>query len=226
MTELPERSNMVVELNGLQLSLHTAFLRKSLRIAAWYIAALQALNNPNNPDRYAQAAHSLREIMEKFPECAGRTVIDVAGNAANVLREIKQEFAVLSEKSKAAHDGFSGEIDEQLQSALVKIQNRVNEFEKAGNQRTEQTRAAFRELVPGMMPPVHERENLKAWNELRSYFVNIAHHKYAGEVSDEAFRAKLLSFEQMAGSQLSPAPTDDMALLDQLIKEAEIGHNS
>ena len=36
-------------------------------LSDWYIGALYALNNHYNPDRIAQAAHSLRELLEKLP---------------------------------------------------------------------------------------------------------------------------------------------------------------
>ena len=37
-------------------------------LSRWYTGALYALNNHYNPDRVAQAAHSLRELLEKLPE--------------------------------------------------------------------------------------------------------------------------------------------------------------
>ena len=37
-------------------------------LSEWYLGALYALDNPYNPDRVAQAAHSLRELLEKLPQ--------------------------------------------------------------------------------------------------------------------------------------------------------------
>ena len=36
-------------------------------LSQWYLGALYALDNHYNPDRIAQAAHSLRELIEKLP---------------------------------------------------------------------------------------------------------------------------------------------------------------
>ena len=36
-------------------------------ISHWYMGALYALRNENNPERVPQAAHSLRELWEKLP---------------------------------------------------------------------------------------------------------------------------------------------------------------
>lgn len=37
------------------------------RLSEWYLGALYALDNPYNPDRIAQAAHCLHELIEKLP---------------------------------------------------------------------------------------------------------------------------------------------------------------
>ena len=47
------------------------FLKTSSRdseyfIYKWYLGALYVLDNPHNPDRFSQAANSLRELMEKL----------------------------------------------------------------------------------------------------------------------------------------------------------------
>ena len=36
-------------------------------LSQWYLGALYVLDNHYNPDRIAQAAHSLRELIEKLP---------------------------------------------------------------------------------------------------------------------------------------------------------------
>jgi hypothetical protein len=160
--------------------------------------------------------------MEKFPECAGQTVRDIAGNAANIIHEIHHDFTTVATKSMVAQNGFSGTIEPELQEVLVRTQKRIVDFCEGGSTRNEQARATYRHLVPGIMAPVHEESNLAIWKELRSFFANVAHHKFT--VSEEALRERLLSFEQIAGAQLMPRPTDDMSELDQLIKEAEGGN--
>jgi hypothetical protein len=50
------------------------------RLADWYLGALYALANHNNPDRFAHAAQSLRELFEKLP-------LVLTGNATGSRRE-------------------------------------------------------------------------------------------------------------------------------------------
>jgi hypothetical protein len=57
-----------VDLQSGQRALHAALLKLSAEIARMYIGALVVLADQDNPDRFAQCAHSLRELMEKLPE--------------------------------------------------------------------------------------------------------------------------------------------------------------
>ena len=191
-------------------------------MADWYLAATRTLNDLGNSDRFAHAAQSIREVMEKFPECAGRDVIDLAGNAADIVRGIKQKLDRLPGVSPAAAADWNGEIDGELRTVLVEIRTMVDGFVAAGVPRAEQMKEVFRELMPGgnAISAIHVDENVQAWIALRRYFNNVAHHRVT-EVDEGEFRTKIISFEQLAGAQLAPAPTDDMEALDQLIQEAE-----
>ena len=41
---------------------------KKYPMSEWYYGALRVLNDVHNPDRFSQAANSLREVMEKLSE--------------------------------------------------------------------------------------------------------------------------------------------------------------
>ena len=80
----------------------------TLPISQWYLGALRALSDEHNPDRIPQAAHSLRELLEKLPrvvfqgdrhellEGAGRRdearmLIENADPLANQLHSVVRE---------------------------------------------------------------------------------------------------------------------------------------
>ena len=42
-------------------------------LSNWYLGALYAIANTNNPDRFPQATHSFRELLEKLPRVTQRT---------------------------------------------------------------------------------------------------------------------------------------------------------
>ena len=43
------------------------------RLSDWYLGALYTLSDSHNPDRFSQAAQSLRELLEKLPEAVGES---------------------------------------------------------------------------------------------------------------------------------------------------------
>ena len=47
------------------------------RLRDWYYGAIYALADTANPDRISQAAHSLREMVEKLPKWTGVTMTEV-----------------------------------------------------------------------------------------------------------------------------------------------------
>jgi hypothetical protein len=57
-----------IELSGERLALYEALFRRSERIARMYLGAHYALPGGLNPERFAVAAHCVRELMEKVPE--------------------------------------------------------------------------------------------------------------------------------------------------------------
>ena len=61
-----------------------------------YLGAIRVLDNPNNPDRIPQAAHSLRELLEKLPPTLGiedpRTSTDCKQKGIARKEQIDQTF--------------------------------------------------------------------------------------------------------------------------------------
>ena len=57
-----------------QRRLHDALCEQGEELGAMYLGGLQVLQDTANPDRVAQSAHSIRELMEKIVELAPDTV--------------------------------------------------------------------------------------------------------------------------------------------------------
>lgn len=215
------------KLTSTQDSLRAALERKCPRLAAWFLAAIGVMNDATNSDRLAQAAHSIREVIDKFPECAGQSTIDKAGSAAETVHKIRAKLDKLASSSIAAKMNWYGEIDVELREALIEIKSMVDEFAAAGRPRREQIGDVFRSLMldGNAIPEVHQRNNVEAWLNSYGYFSRIAHHG-VHNVDEKEFRANVETFEKLAGAQLVPTPTDDMEAIDRLIAEAERGDQS
>src|ERR1700737_4708020 len=68
--------------------------RMGERLGACYLGALAALAEPRNPDRIAQAAHSVREMMDMLPEAVDvrtEALREKLGNEAAKLEKAWKE---------------------------------------------------------------------------------------------------------------------------------------
>ena len=81
-------------------------------ISQWYLGALYVLENHSNPDRIAQAAHSLRELVEKLPRVALES--DLRVNSYN-FQEIRREIAARITKDRQRYpEGWDGKLIDRL----------------------------------------------------------------------------------------------------------------
>ena len=88
-------------------------------MSQWDLGALYALVNPYNPDRFSQAAQSLRELVEKLPDVMleGDVQID-----SYDLRENRRQIIVRIARDRQRYlDGWNGKsIDAELAETLGK----------------------------------------------------------------------------------------------------------
>ena len=88
-------------------------------LSQWDLGALYALVNPYNPDRFSQAAQSLRELVEKLPDVMleGDVQID-----SYDLRENRRQIIVRIARDRQRYlDGWNGKsIDAELAETLEK----------------------------------------------------------------------------------------------------------
>src|SRR2546430_12741083 len=89
------------------------------QLSACYLGALATLAEPRNPDRLAQAAHSIREMMDLLPEAVDvrtEALREKLGNEAAKLENAWRE----AQKSACLEAGrWKGQIDGPLKKFLV-----------------------------------------------------------------------------------------------------------
>ena len=88
------------------------------RISLYYLGSLSALDNPYNPDRISQAAHSLREILDKLPRIVPRSDLPKPYDIQNNRRELADRIARDRERYS---EGWVGEIDNELGATLEHV---------------------------------------------------------------------------------------------------------
>lgn len=207
----------VFALNARESRLHAAFKELCPRLAEWYFGALYVLRSEENPDRISQSAQSIREIMEKFPECAGRSVPNLQGEAVQLLKVTIEKIRVLGAKEPQ-------EIGVEAKKVCGELEVKFLEYERINQTRSEQLIEMMRDFDPAKRPMsgIHEQKTRQEWNRLKRFFTEVAHHRATPD--EEGFRVEIGLFEDMAGAFLSPSTTDEIAELKALIAEAERGH--
>ena len=89
-----------LELSGERLALYEALFRRSERIARIYLGTHYALRDSANPERFVQAAHCARELMEKVPEIVAVIMTGDSEKLRAKVTELEQSYLNLVPKSK------------------------------------------------------------------------------------------------------------------------------
>ena len=144
-------------------------------LSDWYLGALYALDNHYNPDRIAQAAHSLRELLEKLPRVVhGNDVPANTSHFHNLRRNINN---LISKSKKRCPEGWKGgQIDKNLAKALTKVEKYI-ELNNQPNrgERIQQTIATIDPMVDRLDREIQEVKRqrlLNLWGKLEGF----AHH--------------------------------------------------
>ena len=208
---------------GRRRRLHEALLKKEERLARMYHGAMVVLDDLNNPDRLALAAHDLRELMEKIPR-----VLDVPlatqrqGGLKEKCLELMDRWRRAEKNSKCnGDDGWQGDIDGHLHKFLIKLAEFFSWFEKDYPTRNEEARQALRALdgAPYPLPAELERPRVSQWREIEIYFTQISHHK--SPESEEEFVTNVDDLERILLNRMQPSTFDDFDTLDKIIERGE-----
>jgi hypothetical protein len=182
----------------------------------WYIGAIYALANKNNPDRHSQAAQSLRELVEKLPRL----------NKRADKQEIRPDFKKMrgaiqvrmnKDRERYQQIWLDKIIDNELDGTLLQITNYLS----ANNSpdRLEQIDAALRKYDPltevlGEHIRQLKRQILKnIWKKLEAF----AHHKTV--ISEEAFNKCVNDLEAIILDILAPVTDKDQKELLSLLSK-------
>jgi hypothetical protein len=202
--------------------LHTALKVMSQHVADLYLGALWTLESNENPDRYAQAAHSLRELMNAVPVSVGvevRALDERMGDRLTPLRESWQSTM----NRTTTFDGkvWSGEIDGPLALFLERAHTFFSWLEDHRPRR----RAEFADTLTRLdssgraLPPRLQDLNVQTWMEIRAYFIDVCHHR---KVADRLeFNSWLEAFELFLLDRLQPRTFNDFDDIDAIVAAGE-----
>jgi hypothetical protein len=213
-----------VELVGQQLALYRALAEHSRELAGRYLGASVVLMAPANPEQFAQAAHSVRELMNNL-----HTISNVPVQAKG--GRLGDKFAAMTERWESAkrnsdcfdEEGWHGEIDDAARRGFEAVDDAIAWQEKNRPKRKEQHRSTLRGLDAAQRPLPAFIENgfIELWDGMRDYFVDVCHHRR--ETTEEEFLGTLEQLERFVLDRLKPRTFAEQTTIDALIAEAESG---
>ena len=189
-------------------------------LSEWYRGALYVLDNPNNPDRVSQAAHSLRELLEKLPlvvegiDIQRRTSGHVGSGFQQMRSNIEEHISTYKERN---HGDWNGQkIDSDLAKAL-KIVEKYLELNKRPTRRQQMQKAV------AIIDPMVDRLDSKIQETKRSQLLNLwqrlehfAHHN--SEPDEKNFRKCLGELEKTVFDLLAPITAQDQREIHTILK--------
>jgi hypothetical protein len=209
-------------LSGRQMALYRALGKKDPQLGAMYLGAISVLKNVANADRFAQAAHSLRELLEKLPRILDMPIQAKSPGMMDKIRPIEKlwiEMKVKSEGSKP--NPGSAVIDKSLQNFLLKIDAFFIWLGSDRQTRKQQAANVVRRLDPlkKTLPKTIESLHVEEWERYRDHFVGVSHHQIVEEF--EEFMKWVDGVESYLLDRLVPRTFDDFTRLDKIIGEGE-----
>lgn len=190
-------------------------------LSEWYLGALYVLNNYHNSDRVSQAAHSLRELLEKLP----RVVRDMDDQGSlpdfkGMRRNLRERFS--EDKKRYKREWKDKKIDDGLGKTLREVDNYLELSQQPT--RKEQIQAAIAELDPmvdqldSQILQIRQRkrdERHDLWKGLESF----AHHNRSPNV--EEFEEYLRTLERIILDHLAPATEQDQHEIQSILRLSE-----
>lgn len=182
----------------------------------WYLGALYAIKNIYSPDRYSQAAQSLRELLEKLPRVFVETDIQIPRPDFQSIR--KNIYSHL----RSAKDRYDGEwsgktIDARLDKTIREM-DRYLELTQIPT-RQEQINHLITNIDP-MFDSLNQcirTEKLKRFQTVWKYFEGLAHHKTITDEKD--FIEHLSLVERLIIDLLAPITAQDQSAIRAIISK-------
>jgi hypothetical protein len=208
-------------LSGKQRALLEALTAMDQRLGEMYLALL-ALQQPSNRERFSQAGHTLRELINRLPVALGlSTDALLKERLGDRLQQPENAWDTAVRKSTCLKDGnWTGTIDRPLATALTAI-HRFFDWKKMSQprRRHEMTQTVRGLDVSGRrLPERIEQLVVAQWDEMRDYFVSVCHYRV--KTNEEEFLSYLDVLETFILDRVRPRTFATFDALDAIIEEA------
>ena len=191
-------------------------------LSEWYLGALYALDNPYNPDRIAQAAHSLRELIEKLPRVVqGSDVQTDTTDFKGMRRSINNRIS--KDKERYSEGWKNKKIDARLDKTLRKIENYFERNQlPTRDEQMQQAVATIDPMVNSLDSEIRERKR-KQLHRLWKRLERFAHHSNNPDVVE--FSNCLKELENTIYDLLAPITAQDQEKIQTILKAPDRSEN-
>jgi hypothetical protein len=187
-----------------------------------YLGAHCALRDSLNPERFALAAHDVRELMEKVPEIVLISRPAHSERLGAKVAELERSYQRVVSSSKLKAPKWDGQTDGPIRDFLDEVKMFFEWKMEHMPRRREEIASTMRALDgPGRaIPSDLEALAVEEWLDMKDYFVNVAHHQTPDPTAEE-FDARLTSLERILLRKLNPPTFADFDALDAIIQAGE-----
>lgn len=182
------------------------------KLAPLYLGAKMSIRQVDNPDYLAQAAHSIREMIDMLPKrfdvptfeyqdlrSRSRVLVDAWRAIDNANPKAAEAARKKFEKEMVR---FAAELDAVTITRKVEAGKLISSMDVSGRK----------------MPAVIAGLRVAEWGEYRGYFVRACHH---GETTPEDFDQMLEQFEIFLVDRLQPRAVSDQSAIRAIVAEGE-----
>ena len=179
----------------------------------WYLGALHALGAINNPDHIAQAAHSLRELLEKLLESVHGKGAGPPSNCKEQRRTLHKRFG--KDKERYEENWKGREIDDHLTKTLklldcyLESNQSPTRGERVGEMMSKED--PMIERLGGKFQREKETKLTNLWAKLES----ITHH---GRSSVQKLKKCLEDLERILFNLYAPITKEDQIEIQLILK--------
>ncbi len=185
----------------------------------WYLGAIYAAKNIYNPDRFSQAAQSLRELLEKLPRVFVESEIQESRpDFGSIRRNLYSRLC--SDKLRYKGEWKGKSIDAKLDKTIRGV-DRYLELNQIPT-RKEQIHSMMNKLDP-MYYALDQGirfEKSERFHKLWTAFEELAHHRKKG-VDETFFWEQLALAERVIIDLLAPITAQDQANIRAILDKAQ-----
>jgi hypothetical protein len=187
-----------------------------------YVGAVVVLQQRENPDRIALAAHGFREMIDHLPTAVGLRVRALNERMGDRLQPVENAWVKACDASSAFQGGaWSGGIDVPLRKLLDALSSFFAWKASHRPRRLSELGQAIRRLdVSGRpLPNSLESEVVRQWSDMRDRFVRVCHHDVS--MSEAEFQQMVTELEAFVRDLVKPTTFEGFDEIDAIVEEGE-----